>query len=81
MAVLPEGVPLESGAGLVQQLRRHGQVNLRGRQVGMPEVDGQVMQEPLHVRPLPVPLGQPVDRERVAQVVQPGLVAGVIGAA
>ena len=37
--------------------------------------------EPLHVRPLAVPLGQSVDRERVTQVVQPRLVPGVIGTA
>jgi hypothetical protein len=65
MAVPPAGVPLESGAGLVQQLRGQAQVDLRGRQVGVPEVDRQVVQQPLDVRPPPIPLGQPVDRERV----------------
>jgi hypothetical protein len=77
MAILPAGVPLEPGAGLLQQLRGHGQIDLRGRQAGVPEVHGQVVQEPLHVRPLPVPRRQPVDREGVPEVVQPGLIAGV----
>ena len=79
MAVLPEGIPLESCAGLVQQFRGHRQVDLRGRQMGVAEVHREVVQEPLHVRPLPIPLRQPVDRERVPKVVQPGLVAGILG--
>jgi hypothetical protein len=65
MTGLPEGVPLESSAGLMQQLRGHGQIDLGGRQMGMAQVHGQVMQEPLYVRPLPVPRRQPVDRECV----------------
>jgi hypothetical protein len=32
----------------------------------MPEVNGEVIDQPLHVRTLPVPLGQPVDRKGVA---------------
>ena len=51
------------------------------RQVGVPEVNGEVVHQPLHVRPLPIPLRQPVDRERVPKVVQPRLVAGAVGTA
>ena len=34
MTALPAGVPLEERAGLLQQVGRHGQVNLRVRQAG-----------------------------------------------
>ena len=43
MAILPASVSLESCAGLLQQLRGHGQVDLRGRQMGVPQVHGQVV--------------------------------------
>ena len=80
MTVLPAGVPLEERAGLLQQFGRHGQVNLRVRQAVMPEVNGEVIDQPLHVRTLPVPLCQAVDRKGVAKVVQPRLEATAIGA-
>ena len=49
--------------------------------VGVPQVDGEVVQQPLHVRPLPIPLRQAMDREGVPQVVQPRLVASTVRSA
>ena len=46
----------------------------------MPKVNGEVMHQPLHVRPLAIPLRQAMDREGVPQVVQPRLVATAVGA-
>ena len=46
----------------------------------MPKVNGEVVKQPLHVRPLPIPRRQAVDREGVTQVVQPRLVAGAVRA-
>src|SRR5262249_26607937 len=75
MATLPSRVALEAPIGLCQQLRRHAQVDLRGGQLHMPQVDRQLGQQLLHIDPLPIPGRQPVDGEGVAQVVQPRLVA------
>ena len=74
------GVPLEAVAGLLQQFRRHGQVNLGVRQAGMPQVYGEVIHQPLHVRPLAIPLGQPMDREGMPEIVKPRLVATAVRA-
>ena len=65
MASLPAGIPLEAPAGLLQQLRRHGQVNLRACESRMPEVNGELIHQPLHIRTLAVPFGQSMDREGV----------------
>ena len=46
----------------------------------MPEVNGEVIHQPLHVGPLPVPLGQAMDREGVTKIVQPRLEATAVGA-
>jgi hypothetical protein len=80
MTALPAGVPLEECAGLLQQVGRHGQVNLGVRQAVMPEVNREVIDQPLHVGTLSVPLGQAVDREGVPKVVQPRLEATTVGA-
>ena len=50
----------------MQQLRRHSQVDLGGRDTHVPQVGGQVGQEFLHLGALLVPGRQPVDRETVA---------------
>ena len=65
MIVLPACIPLEERTGLLQQFRRHGQVNLRVRQAGMPKVNGEVIHQPLHVGPLTIPCCQAVDRKGV----------------
>src|SRR5438876_366193 len=80
MVVLPAGVPLEECAGMLEQFRRDGEVCLRVRQVGVPKVNREVIDEPLHICSLAVPRCQAVDREGVAKVMQAGLVAAAIGA-
>ncbi len=80
MTALPAGIPLEEGAGPLQQVGRHGQVDLRMGQAVMPEVHGEVIDQPLHIGTLSVPLGQAVDRKGVTKVVQPRLEATAIGA-
>lgn len=52
-------------ASLLEKLRRQGQIYLRIGRVGMSEVDREVIDEPLHVGPFPIPFGQSVDREAV----------------
>ena len=47
--------------------------------VGVPQVDGEVVQEPLDVRPLLIPPDQAMDGEAMPQVVQPRLVACAVG--
>ena len=47
--------------------------------VGMPQVDREVVKEPLHVRPLLIPPDQAMDGEGMTQVVQPRLVASAVG--
>ena len=66
MAALPTGVPLEERSGLVQHLRRHRQVDLRVRQMGVSEIKGELMHKPLDIRPLAVPFCEPMDCEGVA---------------
>jgi hypothetical protein len=66
MANLPAGVPLKALASLLEKLRCQGQIHLRIGQVGMSEVDREVINEPLYVGPLSIPFGQSVDREAVA---------------
>src|SRR5438105_3759104 len=69
MALLPAGIPLKASAGLLQHLWRHGQVDLRVRKMGVPEIDRQVIHEPLHVFSAPIPFRQPVDGEGMPNVV------------
>ena len=73
--VLPEGVPLKARVGLPQKVRRHGQVDLRADQADMPEVNGEVINKPLHVRSLPVPFRQPMDGKGVPKIMHPRLEA------
>src|SRR5262249_46380415 len=67
------GVALETGAGLRQQVWRHAQVNLGAGQVDMSQVDRQVMEQLLYVRPLSVPGGQAVDRKGVPHYAASGI--------
>ena len=78
MVVLPAGVLLEPQPSLLQQVRRHGEVDLRMPDVGVPQVDREVVKEPLHVRPLLIPADQTMDGGAMAQIVQPRLVAGTV---
>jgi hypothetical protein len=67
-------IVLETAIGLSQQLRRHRQITLSRVQVDMSEIGGKSRQESLHIRTVSVPLRQPVDGERVPQVMEPRLV-------
>ena len=64
---------LETAVGFSQQLRCHGQVTLRRVQIDMSKIGGQGRQKKLHVRTSPIPFRQPVDGERVPQVMKPRL--------
>ena len=63
--VLPTCVPLEDRTGLLEQFRRHGQVDLRVRQSDVPKVNGEVVHQSLHISPLAVPCRQTVHRKGV----------------
>ena len=66
-------VVLETAVGFCQQLRCHGQVTLSRAQIDMSKISGESRQKDLHVRTSPVPFRQPVDGERVPQVMKPRL--------
>jgi len=74
MAALVGDIAIEADAGLAEQLGCHAEINLRGGEVYVAEVDRQLGEKLLHVRPLPIPGRQPMDRERVTNVVQSRLV-------
>jgi hypothetical protein len=46
--------------------------------MGVAKIDGEVMYEPLHIRPLTVPFRHTMHRERMSQVMQPRLKATTI---
>jgi hypothetical protein len=64
MAPLPfGGINLEALTGLMEQLRRHGQVDLGVPDVNMPQVDGQMLEQSLYVGALLVSGRQAVNGE------------------
>ena len=69
---------LESTICLFEQFWRHGEVALGCAQADMAEIGGQRRKQTLHVRILSVPLGQPMNRECVAQVMKPRLEVRVV---
>ena len=56
----------EDHPGLLEQFRRHGQVDLRVRQANMSQIDGEMVHQSSHISSLMVPCGQAVDRKGVA---------------
>ena len=60
----------------MQQLRGHAQIDGRSCDVGVAQVGGEEWQQALHVLPFAVPGSQPMDGERMSQVVQARLTAG-----
>src|SRR5579883_224076 len=74
-------IVLETMIGLRQQLWCHGQVTLSRVQVDVSEVGGKSRQKRLHVCACPIPFRQPVDGERVPQVMEPRLMRTRIVAA
>jgi hypothetical protein len=73
MIHLRQGVPLEAQANLPEQLRCHGQIDLRGGESHVPQIYGELGQQPLDIGSLTIPCYQPMDRGRVSQVMKPGL--------
>ena len=80
MIVLPKCIPLKETSGLLKQFEYHGQVNLGVRQVGMPQVNGEVIHQSLHVGPLTIPLDQSMDCKGMPHIMKSGLVATAVGA-
>ena len=72
---------LETAVGFCQQLRCHRQVTLSRVQIDMPKIGGEGRQKDLHVRTSPIPFRQPVDGERVPQVMKPRLTRTRVAAA
>jgi hypothetical protein len=71
---------LESTVCLFEQLWRHGEVALGCAQADMAEIGRQRGKQALDVRILPIPLGQPMNRECVAQIMKPRLEVRVVAA-
>jgi hypothetical protein len=65
MADLLRGVLFKAIASLLQEFRGHAQVHLRGPDMDMAEINRQEREQPLHIRALPIPGGQPVNGEGV----------------
>jgi hypothetical protein len=74
-------IVLKSAVGFRQQLRRHGQVTLGRAQIDVSEISRKGWQKGLDVCTLPVPLRQPVDGERVPQIMEPRLMRTCVAAA
>src|SRR2546422_9433499 len=62
----------------LEQRWGHGEVALRGSDVHMPQIGGEVRQEPLHIRSFLIPGHQPMDGPRVSQVMETGLIAWTV---
>ena len=71
---------LESTVCPFEQLWRHGEVALGRAQADMAEISGQRGKQTLHVRILSIALGQPMNRECVAQIMKPRLEVRIVAA-
>jgi hypothetical protein len=80
MIVLLASVPLEECTGLLQQVWDHGQVNLGMPQVRVPKINGEMIDQPLHIGFLTVPIHQPMDGEGVPKPVESWLLLRTVGA-
>src|SRR6059036_233963 len=67
---LQVGIALEAPAGLAQEVRRHGEIDLSLGQADVAEVGRELRQQALDVRALAVPGDQPVHSEGVPEIVQ-----------
>src|SRR2546428_12016773 len=65
----------------LEQRWGHGEVALRSSDMYMPQIGGEVRQEPLHIRSFLIPGHQPMDGPRVSQVMETGLIAWAVMAA
>ena len=79
MASFLSGIALEALAGFTKKLGGHAQVDLRMPQLDVAQIDRQVMQEPLHVGTLLIPVRKV--RNGVATPLRQGTypVGGVFG--
>jgi hypothetical protein len=64
----------------LQQLGRHRQVDLSAREVRVAEIGGKHRQQPLHIGAPAIPVGQPMYREAVPEVMQAQGLARACGA-
>jgi hypothetical protein len=78
MIVLLAGVLLEECSGLLQQFRDHGQVNLGMPEVSVSKINGEVIDQPLHIGPLAVPFCQAMDREGMPKSVESRLLVRAV---
>jgi hypothetical protein len=65
---------------MAKQFGGHAQVTLSATDVHMTQIGRQLGQQELHICAIAVPSNQARHRKGVPKVVQPGLVAGVVGA-
>jgi hypothetical protein len=80
MTHLPAGILFESQRGFVQQLRRHGQVDLRRGKLPVTQVGRQLWQQLLNIGTLSVPGSESPHCEGVPHVMEARLVARSVAA-
>jgi hypothetical protein len=78
MRHLRSGVTFKAEAGLFEQFGRHREITLCRAYLAMSEVRREVRQEPLHVFAFAVPGNEANDCEGVTEIVQSGLVSGIV---
>src|SRR5579859_490589 len=69
-----QSVLLEALAGFRQEFRCHRQINRGSCQICMAQINGQMRQQSLHLSALPVPCDETVNRESMAQIMDPRLI-------
>src|SRR5438094_6408908 len=80
MDASPQSVLLEALAGFRQEFRCHREIDRGSRQICMSQINGQMRQQSLHLSALSVPCDETVNRESMAQIMNPRLVASAISA-
>ncbi len=63
-------IAFETQACLVEQIRRHGQITLRRRQIDMSKIGGQFRQQIVQVGSAAIPRDETVDGCRVPKIMQ-----------
>src|ERR1035441_410350 len=74
-----QGITGETRAGLRAQVRSYRQILLGAGDVDMPQIDGEIDQQCLHIGSLAIPVDQAMSGHGVTQIVEPGLIAGSLG--
>lgn len=76
----PQNVLFEALAGLRQEFWCHRQIDRGSCQICMAQINGRIRQQSLHFSALSIPCDETVNRESMAQILNPRLVASAIGA-